>query len=132
MFSELPINEPSLRFNDHLSFCALVYWRIAQYCIACRLEIDKMSVAVQHCILGTSSIFILLGTACGSSSSLRATATSMTGARGLSVLTYAKHSRRSHCLYGGKLVNEVLRREEDTSDDEDEFPPSRRRRHDPG
>ena len=55
-------------------------------------------------------------------------------ARGLSGLIYAKHSRRSYCPYGDKLVNEVLRREEDGPDDEDEFPPSRRRRrrHDPG
>ena len=127
------MNEVSLRFNAHLSFYALVYWLIAQYCIACRLEVDKMSAAVQHCILGTTSLVILLGTACESSSSLRAKATSMIVSRGLSGSTYVKHYRRNHCLYEDKLVNEVLRREEDASDDEDESPPSRkRRRHDPG
>ena len=53
-------------------------------------------------------------------------------ARDLSGSTYVKHSHRNHCLYGYKLVNEVLQREEDASDDEDEFPLSRRTRHNAG
>ena len=132
IISELPMNEPSLRFNGHLCFCALVYWRIVQFYIVCRLGVDTMPAAVRHCILGTSSLAILFGTACESSSSLRATAISMIRMRGLLGSTYAKHACHSHRLYRNKLVSEVLRREEDASDDEDEIPLSRRRRHDLG
>ena len=82
---------------------------------------DTMSAVLRHCILATSSLAIIFGTACESSTSLRASATSIIVVRGLSASTYAKHARHSHRMYGDKLANEVLRREKVAPDAEDEL-----------
>ena len=105
-----------------------------------------MSATKRHCILVTSSLVILFGSACKSSLSLRTTTTSFIRAQGLSgstdasilaVATAYSESNWSMILQREGVERaitprqenqEVLRREEDEPDDEDEFPPSRRRR----